>query len=97
MTDELLRWRAEFPIVETCTYLVSHSLGAMPKRTSAYLAQFADEWCGRGVRAWSEGWWEIGVTTGNLLAPILGVAPGTITMHQNVTVAQGDRRVAAST
>ena len=40
--DQLLRWRAEFPIVDTCTYLVSHSLGAMPKRTSAYLQQFAD-------------------------------------------------------
>lgn len=86
--DPLLRWRAEFPIVDTCTYLVSHSLGAMPRRTSAYLAKFADEWGGRGVRAWHEGWWEIGVQTGNLLAPTLGVAPGSITMHQNATVAQ---------
>ena len=31
--DPLLAWRAEFPILETCTYLVSHSLGAMPRRT----------------------------------------------------------------
>jgi kynureninase len=88
MTDDpLLRWRAEFPIVETCTYLVSHSLGAMPKRTRTYLQQFADEWSSRGVRAWHEGWWKIGRTTGDLLAPILGVQPGTISMHQNVTVA----------
>src|SRR6188474_2214965 len=88
MTDDLLRWRAEFPIVETCTYLVSHSLGAMPRRASRYLQQFADEWSTRGVQAWSEGWWEIGRTTGDLLAPILGVPKGTISMHQNVTVAQ---------
>ena len=80
--------RSEFPIVETCTYLVSHSLGAMPRRASAYLQQFADEWSARGVRAWSEGWWEIGRTTGDLLAPILGAPKGTISMHQNVTVAQ---------
>jgi kynureninase len=86
--DDLNGWRAEFPIVETCTYLVSHSLGAMPKRTSAHLAKFAEQWSGRGVRAWHEGWWEIGVETGNLLAPILGAARGTITMHQNATVAQ---------
>lgn len=85
--DSLLAWRKEFPIVETCTYLVSHSLGAMPQRTRTYLAQFADEWSSRGVRAWHEGWWEIGRTTGDLLAPILGVQPGTISMHQNVTVA----------
>lgn len=87
--DRLSAWRAEFPIVETCTYLVSHSLGAMPRRTSRNLQAFADTWSSRGVRAWHEGWWEIGRTTGDLLAPILGVRPGTISMHQNVTVAMG--------
>jgi kynureninase len=89
MADPLQRWRHEFPIVESCTYLVSHSLGAMPRRTAANLQRFADEWSRRGVRAWHEGWWEIGRTTGDLLAPIIGAAPGTISMHQNVTVAQG--------
>jgi kynureninase len=88
MPDLLSNWRREFPIVETCTYLVSHSLGAMPRKTAVYLQQFADEWSSRGVRAWSEGWWEIGRTTGDLLAPIIGVPKGTISMHQNVTVAQ---------
>ena len=86
-TDPLLTRRKEIPIGDTCTYLVSHSLGAMPRRTANYLQQFADEWSSRGVRAWHEGWWEIGRTTGDLLAPILGVQPGTISMHQNVTVA----------
>ena len=88
VNDPLLGWRSEFPIVDTCTYLVSHSLGAMPERTRTYLQRFADEWGHRGVRAWHEGWWELGRETGDLLAPILGVAPGTITMHQNATVAQ---------
>jgi kynureninase len=87
-SDPLLRWRAEFPILDTCTYLVSHSLGAMPRSVRTELTQFADEWDRRGVRAWHEGWWEIGRETGNLLAPILGVARDTITMHQNATVAQ---------
>lgn len=87
--DALLTWRSEFPILDTCTYLVSHSLGAMPRRTRTYLQRYADEWDHRGVRAWHEGWWELGVETGNLLAPILGVPSNTITMHQNATVAQG--------
>jgi kynureninase len=86
-SDPLLAWRREFPILETCTYLVSHSLGAMPRKTAEYLQQFADEWSSRGVRAWQEGWWELGRTTGDLLAPVLGVRTGTISMHQNVTVA----------
>ena len=89
MNDPLQKWRAEFPIVETCTYLVSHSLGAMPRRAARYVQEFADTWDRRGVRAWSEGWWELGRTTGDLLAPILGVPKGTISMHQNVTVAEG--------
>lgn len=83
-----LSWRAQFPILDTCTYLVSHSLGAMPKRARTYLEKFADEWDGRGVRAWYEGWWTIGADTGNLLTTILGVQKNTITMHQNATVAQ---------
>src|SRR5262245_27568705 len=86
---DVQKWRREFPIRETCTYLVSHSLGAMPRRTAEYLREYADTWASRGVRAWHEGWWEIGRETGNLLAPILGVATNTISMHQNVTVAQG--------
>jgi kynureninase len=86
--NPLIAWRPEFPILETCTYLVSHSLGAMPRRARVYLQQYADQWEQRGVRAWHEGWWEAGCETGNLLAPILGVPRDTITMHQNATVAQ---------
>jgi kynureninase len=89
VSDDLLQWRREFPILETCTYLVSHSLGAMPRQTAVYLQEFADTWSTRGVRAWQEGWWELGRETGNLLAPILGVPRDTVSMHQNVTVAQG--------
>ena len=86
-------WRPEFPIVSTCTYLVSHSLGAMPTRARRYMQQYADEWDQRGVRAWHEGWWETGREIGDLLAPMLGVPRGTITLHQNATIAQA---VAAS-
>jgi kynureninase len=89
VTESLLKWRAEFPIVATCTYLVSHSLGAMPRKTADYLQEFAEMWSTRGVRAWHEGWWEIGRETGNLLAPLLGAPANAISMHQNVTVAQG--------
>src|SRR5262245_13261113 len=87
--DPLSAWRADFPILDTCTSLVRHSLGAMPRRTADNLQQYADTWSSRGVRAWYEGWWELGRTTGDLLAPILGVEPGTISIHQNVTVTMG--------
>lgn len=87
--EDLLALRSEFPILEHTTYLISNSLGAMPRRVHEELEIFARQWEERGVRAWSEGWWEIGVTTGDLLAPLLGVQPGSVAMHQNVSVAAG--------
>ena len=84
---ELLDWRREFPILDDTTYLINNSLGAMPRGVRAELERFADAWDRRGVRAWAEGWWEIAVETGDLLAPILGVGAGEVSMHQNVSLA----------
>jgi len=89
MHDSLAGWRSEFPIVETCTYLVSHSLGAMPRAAVQNVQAYADTWLTRGVRAWSEGWWELGHTVGDILAPVIGAPAGSVSMHQNATVAQG--------
>jgi kynureninase len=88
LTDELLKWRAEFPILESCTYLISHSLGAMPRGTYDSLREYADVWAQRGVRAWAEGWWEMPLTIGDKVARIIGAPAGTVAMHQNVSVCQ---------
>lgn len=88
MSDDLLKWRSEFPILERAVYLISHSLGAMPKATYDQLHEYADLWATRGVRAWAEGWWEMPVTLGDELARIIGADPGTVVMHQNVSVCQ---------
>ena len=85
---ELLDYRKEFPILETSLYLISHSLGAMPARTRERLLEFADVWATRGIRAWNEGWWEMPVTVGNKVAKIIGAPPGSVVMHQNVSVCQ---------
>ena len=87
-TDPLLAWRKEFPIVEKTTYLISHSLGAMPRRAAIALQEYADKWASRGIRAWEEGWWEMPITTGNLIASIIGARPGEVVMHQNVSICQ---------
>ncbi len=85
--SDLLRWREEFPILQTVTHLISHSLGAMPRGVYDRLHEYAETWNTRGIRAWEEGWWDRPVTTGNLLAPILGADEGSIVMHQNVSIA----------
>jgi kynureninase len=88
MTDELLKYRSEFPILDKTVYLISHSLGAMPRATYQRLHEYADLWATRGVRAWAEGWWEKPVTVGNEVAKIIGADPNTVVMHQNVSICQ---------
>ena len=88
MTDELLKWRAEFPILDKTIYLISHSLGAMPRQTYDALHEYADVWATRGVRAWAEGWWEMPLKIGDEVGRIIGAPPGTVAMHQNVSVCQ---------
>ena len=86
--DELLKYRAEFPILERSTYMISNSLGAMPRGVYDSLHTYADMWATRGVRAWHEGWWELAVTAGDKIAALIGAAPGTISLHQNVTLTE---------
>jgi kynureninase len=86
--DPLLEWRRHFPILERTTYLVSHSLGAMPRRAGDELAEYARTWAERGVRAWAEGWWKMPVTVGDLVGRVIGAPAGSVAMHQNVSVAQ---------
>jgi kynureninase len=85
---ELLDYRSRFPILEHTTYLINHSLGAMPAEAAVRLQQFADEWAARGARAWGEGWWETPTRVGDLVGSIIGAPPGSTVMHQNVTVAE---------
>ena len=87
--SRLLALRAEFPILQHGTYLVSHSLGAMPRGVAARLAEYTELWATRGIRAWAEGWWDSPVQTGNLVGRIVDAAPGSVVMHQNVSVIQG--------
>jgi kynureninase len=88
LADELLEWRREFPILEQTTYLISHSLGAMPRRTFERLRDYAETWATRGVRAWAEGWWEMPLAVGDEVGRVIGAPSGTVAMHQNVSVCQ---------
>ncbi len=87
ISDPLLRFRGEFPILGTSTYLVSNSLGAMPASVSEQLQTYATQWKTRGVRAWAEGWWEMPMTMGSRIAPLIGAAPGEVVMIPTVTQA----------
>lgn len=86
--DELLEWRKEFPILDSTVYMISHSLGAMPRRTRDRLEEYADMWSTRGIRAWEEGWWMMATTVGDMIGKIIGAGEGEVVMHPNVSICQ---------
>jgi kynureninase len=85
--SDLERWREEFPILSRSVYMISNSLGAMPRQTARNLAEYADVWATRGVRGWEERWWEMPTEVGNKIARVIGAPAGTVSMHENVTTA----------
>ncbi len=87
--DPLLNWRDQFPILQQSNYLVSNSLGAMPRGVYDSLREYADTWASRGVRAWGEGWWDLNIRVGNRVGEIIGAPPNSVTIHQNISLAQG--------
>jgi kynureninase len=60
----------------------------MPRKAADRLAEFARMWAERGIRSWAEGWWETPWTVGDQVGRIIGAAPGSTVMHQNVAIAE---------
>lgn len=85
--DTLLQWRDEFPILAKCNYLISNSLGAMPRGVYDSLQHFADTWAEHGVSAWGLEWFELNGKVGDKIAPLMGAPAGTVLVHQNASIA----------
>src|SRR5438128_4884133 len=60
----------------------------MPAAAEERVLEYARTWKTRGIRAWAEGWWEMPITVGDQVGRIIGAAPGSTVMHQNVAVAE---------
>ena len=86
--SDLASYRDRFPILAETTYLINHSLGAMPAAAEERIAEYARTWRTRGIRAWGEGWWTMPLTVGDQVGRIIGAPPGTTVMHQNVAIAE---------
>jgi len=85
MNDPLLRYRDEFPILATTTYLISNSLGAMPRGVADAMRDYTDVWAARGVRAWADRWWMLASEVGDQIAALMNAPAGSVSLHQNVT------------
>jgi kynureninase len=88
MSDDLLRYRSEFPILDRTTYLISNSLGAMSRGVFEAMKGYADTWATRGVRAWEERWWMLAAEVGDSIGRLMNAPQGSVSTHQNVTTCQ---------
>lgn len=88
MSEGLLRYRSDFPILHSTTYLISNSLGAMPRGVEDSLHQYTEMWNTRGVRAWEEEWWMLAAEVGDQIGALFNAPAGSVACLQNVTTCQ---------
>ncbi|GAA0321346.1 kynureninase [Actinoallomurus spadix] len=85
--DPLAHLRAEFDLPPGTVYLDGNSLGAPLRRVADQLQRVVrEQWGGRLIRSWSEGWWEAPRRVGERIAPLLGAAPGQVVVADSTSV-----------
>jgi kynureninase len=82
--SEFLELRKEFPILKDTVYLISHSMGAMPRGAYGRLKQYTDEWGRRGIEGYDL-WMPRLRETADLVGSIFNAPKGTVAFHQNVS------------
>ena len=67
-------------------YLDGNSLGMMPRRTLERLTEvLRDDWATGLIRSWDH-WVDLPQRVGDVLAPLIGAAPGEVVLHDNTTL-----------
>jgi kynureninase len=87
--EHLLDRRVDYPVLSRGTYLASHTLGAMHRRSPERLAEYARLWAELGVVAW-EDWASEVWRVADLVGGLIGAPPGTTVLRQNVADLLGD-------
>lgn len=84
----LSEFRAAFDLPQGVIYLDGNSLGPLPHATRARLARVLDaEWGTRLIGGWTEcGWMEAPTRIGDLIAKLIGAAPGEVIAADSTTL-----------
>ncbi|MEV1019875.1 kynureninase [Streptomyces sp. NPDC050264] len=85
--DRLGAVREEF-VLDDVVYLDGNSLGALPANVPGRLDDVVRrEWGQLRIRSWTEsGWWTAPERIGDLIAPLVGAAPGRIVVGDSTSV-----------
>lgn len=79
--------RAEFPLLERCIYFNACSLGPLPRRGRAALAQYAQDWDSQGTPVWYSDWLPLLARFRDRVGDLLGAPVGTTAIAPSVSVA----------
>ncbi len=84
VADSLIEYRKQFPALEDCVHLISHSLGCVPAQAQHDLNEFFELWRTKSITAWSD--WLPEVDRGAArIAKVISATPDTVIMMQNVS------------
>lgn len=85
--DVLRGLRDLFDIPEGVLYFDGNSLGPLTFRAREVLHRTIEfEWRERLIRSWNENWLEMPARVGDLIAPLIGAAPGTVIACDNTSI-----------
>ncbi len=86
--DPLASFSERFmPIEDGLVYLDGNSLGRPTKASVERVNELAMAWSKRLIRGWDEGWLELPLTVGDILADgVLGARPGEVAITDSTTV-----------
>lgn len=86
--DGLAKLRERFTLPDGVVYLDGNSLGALPAAVPDALTDVVRrQWGELLIRSWDEsGWWTAPERIGDLIAPLVGAAPGQVTVGDSTSV-----------
>jgi kynureninase len=86
--DPLASFRERFvPTEQGLVYLDGNSLGRPTKASVERVNDLAEAWSKRLIRGWDDGWLEMPLTVGDILAQgVLGARPGEVAVTDSTTV-----------
>ena len=85
--DKLRHLRDLFDIPAGVLYFDGNSLGPLTFRARDVLHRTIEfEWRERLIRSWNENWLEMPSRVGDLIAPLIGAAPGTVIACDNTSI-----------
>ncbi|HET6301984.1 kynureninase [Microbacterium sp.] len=96
--DPLTPFRERFTLPEGVIYLDGNSLGALPRDTAAHVQRvIAEEWGDGLIRSWNDaGWFDKPRTVGDMIAPLIGAAPGEVVIGDTTSASLFQTTVAAA-